>query len=182
MLSASRKSKDIPDFSGSNPKIAVISAQYNPSIADRLTKGASALLEKNDIPFEVFEVSGVLDLPTALKLIINSGRFDGYVLLGSVLNESDDRATIAMYSETLRGIGSIGASGYPLGSAILCASNKKQLTKMASPRKDNCGAAAAMAALELIALSRNLSNISKSIGFKPSSEFIHMAGDPRKTT
>ena len=66
MLSASRKSKDIPDFSGSNPKIAVISARYNPSIADRLTKGASAILEKNDIPFEMFEVSGVLDLPTAL--------------------------------------------------------------------------------------------------------------------
>jgi 6,7-dimethyl-8-ribityllumazine synthase len=182
MLSASRKTKDIPDFSGSNPKIAVISARYNPSIADRLTKGASALLDAGDIPFEIFDVSGVLDLATALKLIINSGRFDGYVLLGSVVNDGDDRAATAMYAETLRGIHSIGASGYPLGSAILCASNKKQLAKMASPRKDNCGRAAALAALELIALSRNLSNVSKNIGFKPASEFIHMAGDPRKTT
>jgi 6,7-dimethyl-8-ribityllumazine synthase len=182
MLSASRKSKEIPDFSGSNPKIAVISARYNSSIADRLTKGASAVLAGGDIPFEIFEVSGVLDLPTALKLIINSGRFDGYVLLGSVVNDADDRAATAMYAETLRGIGSIGASGYPMGSAILCASNRKQLAKMASTRKDNCGGAAAKAALELIALSRNLSNVSKNIGFKPASEFIHMAGDPRKTT
>ncbi len=182
MLSASRKSKDLPEIIGSKPKIAVISARYHPSVADRLTKGASAVLNNGDFPFEVFDVSGVLDLPIALKMVINSGRFDAYVLLGSVQNDTDGQAAQVIYAETLRGIGSIGALGYPLGSAILCASTNKQLAKMASPRKENCGGAAARAALELIALSRNLSNVSKNIGFKPASEFIHMAGDPQKIT
>jgi 6,7-dimethyl-8-ribityllumazine synthase len=182
MLTASKNTKDLPEFRGASPKIAVIAARYHGSVADSLTKGAVAVLTKADIPHEIFNVSGVLDLPTALKLVVSSTRFEGYVVLGSIISASDDGTANVIYGETLRGIGTISGQGYPLGSAIICADSKKNLTKMASTRKDDCGGAAAKAALELVAMARDLSGVTKNIGFKPASEFIQMAGEAPKTT
>tara|TARA_R110002096_G_scaffold7102_10_gene31542 strand:+ start:10002 stop:10550 length:549 start_codon:yes stop_codon:yes gene_type:complete len=182
MLSASRKSKDLPKFDGDAPKIAVITATYHDGVADRLTKGAAAVLKTAGVPFETFNVSGALDLATALKLLINSAQFEGYVVMGSIANNADGAGAQNMHAETLRGIGTIGAIGYPVGSAILFADSKKQLAKMASMRRDDCGGAAALAALKLVALARDLSGITKNIGFKPASEFIQMAGEAPKTT
>lgn len=182
MLTASKNTKDLPSFKGAPPKIAIIASRYHTGIADSLTKGATAVLTKADTPHEVFNVSSALDLATALKLVINSTRFEGYVVLGSLLGSNDDKNAQVMYGETLRAIGSISAQGFPVGSAILCADSKKQLTKMASTRKDDCGGAAAKAALELVAMARDLSGVAKNIGFKPASEFIQMAGEAPKTT
>jgi hypothetical protein len=86
-----------------------------------------------------------------------------------------------MYSETLRGIGTIAGQGYPLGTAIICAENEDTLLKMASIQEDNCGGMASQAALELVAIARDLSGITKNIGFKPASKFIQMAGEASKT-
>jgi 6,7-dimethyl-8-ribityllumazine synthase len=182
MLSASRKTKGLPTFSGSPPKVAVITATYHSSVSDRLTKGAVAMLDKVDTSLETFQVSGALDLAAALKLAINSGRFDAYVVLGSLANDANDASAQNMHAETLRSIGSISAAGFPVGSAILFANTKKQLAKLASPRKDDCGGAAALAALNLLAMARDLSGTTKNIGFKPASEFIKMAGEAPKTT
>jgi|GEM_PF-365573 len=182
MLSASRKSNDLMDFGSSKPVVAVIAAQYHTSISDRLVKGAHAVLDANVISYETFNVPGALDLPTALKLAVNSTRFDGYVVLGSFLDEADDAGAQTQFAQTLSGIGAIGGQGHPIGSAILFADSKKQLTKMASTRKDNTGGAAAQAALELVMMAQNLSGVTKNIGFKPASEFIQMAGEAPKTT
>ena len=181
MLSASENTINLPEFIGNLPNIAIINSYYYSNVSKNLIRGAVANLKKGGIPHEIFNVSGVLDLPTALKLIINSTRFEGYILLGSILTGGNDLITSAMYAETLRGIGTIAGQGYPLGTAIICAESEDNLLEMASIQEDNCGGKASQAALELVALARSVSGITKNIGFKPASKFIQMAGEASKT-
>ena len=58
-------------------------------------------MNSSGIAYDIFEVSGVLELPIALKLAINSSRYDGYVILGSITIDANNSLSKTIYAETL---------------------------------------------------------------------------------
>src|SRR6476661_1097558 len=86
--------------------ILIVEARYHPDVAEALTDGATAALEKGGARFERMSVPGVLEIPAAIAIAVRSPRpFDGYVALGAVTGS----ASIAniFYTETMRGLPSI---------------------------------------------------------------------------
>lgn len=81
-------------------KIAIVAAQYNKEITDRLLKGALDALKKNNFrpeEYQIFEVPGAFEIPFTIQKLINDmaklsylKEFDGFIALGCVLKGETD--------------------------------------------------------------------------------------------
>ena len=64
-------------------KICIVSAPYYKDITDDLINGALNVLNKLKADTEIVEVSGALEIPTAIKLM--EKQFDGFIAVGCVI-------------------------------------------------------------------------------------------------
>ncbi len=171
---------DRPTFDKPVKVLIVVSPYYN-DIAAGLLQGAKAELKAAGATYEVVEMPGALEIPTAIGISDRASNFDGYVALGCVIRgETTHYETVC--NDSSRALQMLGLSGLCIGNGILTVENKKQAEVRADPDGQNKGGGAAAAALHLIALARKWAGTSKGIGFMPRGEDTLMAGDAGGTT
>ena len=159
-------------------KLLIVVAPFYRDIADNLIAGATAEIEAAGGSFEIVEVPGSLEIPTAIGIAERMSNFDGYVALGCVIRgETTHYETVC--NDSSRGLTLLGLQGLCIGNGILTVENRDQAEARADPERMNKGAGAAAAALHLIALARKWGGPRKGVGFKPASEEIRLAGDTR---
>ena len=147
-------------------RLAIVVAPYYKDIADNLISGASAELTAAGAEYEVIEVPGALEVPTAIAIADRKGDFDGFVALGCVIRgETTHYDTVC--NDSSRALTMLGLAGVCIGNGILTVETYDQAAVRADPAVQNKGGGAAAAALHLIALSRNLGKREKGIGFRP---------------
>ncbi|WP_299874189.1 6,7-dimethyl-8-ribityllumazine synthase [uncultured Sulfitobacter sp.] len=157
-------------------KVLIVISPYYADIAAGLLTGAKAELDAAGATYEVIEMPGALEVPTAIGISDRRSNFDGYVALGCVIRgETTHYDTVC--NDSSRALQLLGLQGLCIGNGILTVENKKQAEVRADPNGQNKGGGAAAAALHLIALARKWSATSKGIGFKPMGEDTLMAGD-----
>lgn len=157
-------------------KLLIVVAPYYKDIADNMVAGAKAEIEAVGGTWEIAEVPGALEVPTAIAMADRQCNFDGYVALGCVIRgETTHYDTVC--NDSSRAIQLMGLQGLCIGNGILTVENRKQAEVRADPEDQNKGGGAAAAALHLIALSRKWGASTKGVGFKPPSESILLAGD-----
>ena len=66
-------------------KILIVVAPYYKDIADNLIAGAKAEIEACGGTWDLVEVPGALEVPTAIAISDRGSNFDGYVALGCVI-------------------------------------------------------------------------------------------------
>lgn len=146
-------------------KLLVVVAPYYKDIADNLVAGAKAVAAACGAEFEVIEVPGALEVPTAIALAERQAKFDGYVALGCVIRgETTHYDTVC--NDSSRALSLLGLQGACIGNGILTVENKAQAEVRADPAGQNKGGGAAAAALHLVALSRKWAGQTKGIGFR----------------
>lgn len=151
-------------------KLLIVVAPYYKDIADRLVAGAKAEIEDAGGSWEVVEVPGALEVPTAISIADRRSNFDGYVALGCVIRgETTHYDTVC--NDSSRAIQLMGLQGLCIGNGILTVENRAQAEVRADHDGQNKGGGAAAAALHLIALGRKWGEQSKGIGFKPGGGF-----------
>ena len=156
-------------------KVLIVVSPYYSDIAAGLLTGAQAELEAAGATYEVVEMPGALEIPTAIGISDRRSNFDGYVALGCVIRgETTHYETVC--NDSSRALQMLGLSGLCIGNGILTVENKAQAEVRADPDGQNKGGGAAAAALHLIALARKWADTSKGIGFKPRGEDTVMAG------
>ncbi|MCE8007769.1 6,7-dimethyl-8-ribityllumazine synthase [Aestuariivita sp.] len=150
-----------------NPvKLLIVVAPYYKDIADNLVAGAKAEIEAVGGTWELVEVPGALEVPTAISLADRRSDFDGYVALGCVIRgETTHYETVC--NDSSRAIQLMGLQGLCIGNGILTVETRAQAEVRADAKGQNKGGGAAAAALHLVALARKWSGQSKGIGFKP---------------
>lgn len=157
-------------------KILIVVAPYYKDIADDLLAGAQAEIEAAGGTWDVIEVPGALEVPTAIGIADRRSNFDGYVALGCVIRgETTHYDTVC--NDSSRALQLLGLQGLCIGNGILTVENRAQAEARADVAGQNKGAGAAAAALHLVALARKWSARTKGIGFKPSGQDTLMAGD-----
>ncbi|WP_146344041.1 6,7-dimethyl-8-ribityllumazine synthase [Falsiphaeobacter marinintestinus] len=157
-------------------KLLIVVAPFYRDIADMMIAGAQAEIEATGGTFDLIEVPGALEVPTAIGIAERLSNFDGYVALGCVIRgETTHYETVC--NDSSRAIQMLGLQGLCIGNGILTVENRDQALARANPDEMNKGAGAAAAALHLIALSRKWGRQTKGVGFKPLSETIQLAGD-----
>ncbi|WP_166416122.1 6,7-dimethyl-8-ribityllumazine synthase [Cochlodiniinecator piscidefendens] len=156
-------------------KVLIVVSPYYKDIADNLVAGAKAEIEASGATWDLVEVPGALEIPTAIGIADRQSNFDGFVALGCVVRgETTHYETVC--NDSSRAIQLMGLQGLCIGNGILTVENRKQAEVRAEVADQNKGGGAAAAALHLVALGRKWGAQTKGIGFKPASEEILMAG------
>ncbi len=167
----------VPDFE-KPVKLLIVVAPYYKDIADGLVAGAKDMLQKHGVTWDLIEVPGALEIPTAIRIAHRDSNFDGYVALGCVIRgETTHYETVC--NDSSRGLMLLGLQGVCVGNGILTVENYKQAEARSNPEDQNKGGGAAAAALHLVALSRKWGHTSPGVGFKPASENFQIAGQAK---
>lgn len=165
-----------PKFEGDKPHILIVISPYYKDIASNLLKGAKVAIKATGATYDLAEVPGALEVPIAIRLACNCGKYDGYVALGCVIRgETTHYETVC--NDSSRGLTELGLDGLCIGNGILTVENRAQAEVRADHAGQNKGGGAAEAALHLIALNNRFNKRSKGIGFKPASENIIIASE-----
>ena len=128
-------------------KICLVSAPYYKDITDNLVCGALNILKKIKADTEIVEVSGALEIPTAIKLMENE--FDGFIAIGCVIRGETTHYEIVS-TESSRGLANLGLEKICIGNAILTVEDRMQAEKRANPKIFDKGGEACRALLGLL--------------------------------
>ena len=132
-------------------KFLIVEARFYDHLNDMLIAGARAALETAGHKAEVLTVPGALEVPGAIALAVESGRYDAFVALGVVIRGETYHFEIVA-GESARGIMALTMDGQAIGNGILTTENEAQAIVRADPAQLNKGAGAAEAAMALLAL------------------------------
>lgn len=161
-------------------RLLIVVAPYYKEIAENLVAGAKAEIEAAGGTWEVIEVPGALEIPSAIGIAGRMSNFDGYVALGCVIRgETTHYETVC--NDSSRGLMLLGLQGLCIGNGILTVENVEQAEVRADPQGQNKGGGAAAAALHLVALGRKWSAARKGVGFRPAAEEYRIAGAAKDT-
>ena len=132
-------------------RVLIIEARFYDDLNDMLIGGARGLLQREGHEVEVITVPGALELPGAVALAAESGRYDAFVALGAVIRGETYHFEIVA-GESARGLMALTMDGIAVGNGILTVENHEQALVRADPRQKDKGGEAAAAALALLAL------------------------------
>lgn len=156
-------------------KILIVVAPYYKDIADNLVAGAKAEVEAAGAAWDLVEMPGALELPTAIGISDRRSNFDGYVALGCVIRgETTHYETVC--NDSSRALQLLGLQGLCIGNGILTVETRAQADIRADPAGQNKGGGAAAAALHLVAMARKWATQTKGIGFQPTGQDTLIAG------
>jgi 6,7-dimethyl-8-ribityllumazine synthase len=131
--------------------ILIAEARFYDHLNDMLIAGARAAVEAAGHTADVVTVPGALELPGAIALAAESGRYDAYVALGVVIRGETYHFEVVA-GESARGIMALSLDGLAIGNGVLTVENEAQALVRADPAQLNKGGGAAAAALAMLAL------------------------------
>jgi 6,7-dimethyl-8-ribityllumazine synthase len=144
---------------GERRRFAIVASRFNELVTDRLLDGARGCLLEHGVRPEdvtVVRVPGAFELPAAAAALIRGGGYDGIVAVGCVVRgETPHFEYVA--GEAARGLQSL-AMGHPvaLGFGVLTTDTVEQAVARAGGDRGNKGWEAALTALEVADLFRQL--------------------------
>ncbi len=148
-------------------KVLLVVAPYYKEISDDLVSGATTEISASGAEFDIVNVTGALEVPTAIGMASRLCEYDAYVALGCVIRgETTHYETVC--NDSSNGLLMLGLQGLCIGNGILTVESAAQAKERSDPKKLNKGAAAAQAALSLLSLSLSWQEKRKDIGFRSS--------------
>ena len=126
---------------------------------DRLLDGAIDALRKQgvqDKDITIVKVPGAYELPIAVKQMIAQDDFDAIIALGAVIRGGTPHFEYVA-GECVKGLSQVGlAAGLPVAFGVLTVDTIEQAIERAGTKAGNKGAEAALTAIEMVSLSRQL--------------------------
>jgi len=140
-------------------RIAIVASRWNDLIVSRLTGGAQDALLRlgaRDNDLTLVRVPGSFEIPLAAKKLAASGRYDAIICVGAVIRgETPHFDYIA--AEVTKGIASaMMETGIPIAYGIITAETVEQAINRAGVKAGNKGFEAAMTAVEMANLLKEL--------------------------
>jgi 6,7-dimethyl-8-ribityllumazine synthase len=132
-------------------KVLIVEARFYEHLNDMLLAGARAAIEAAGHVHETITVPGALEVPGAIALAAESGRYDAYVAIGVVIRGETYHFEIVA-GESARGIMALTMDGVAIGNGILTTEDEAQALVRADPAQKDKGGEAAKAALAMLAL------------------------------
>ena len=136
-------------------RILIVEARFYEHLNDLLLAGARAAIEAAGHEHETVTVPGALEIPAAIALAAETGRYDGFVALGVVIRGETYHFEIVA-GESARGIMALTLDGLAIGNGILTVENEAQALARARPDEKDKGGEAAKAAMAMMELRERL--------------------------
>ena len=132
-------------------RLLIVEARFYDHLNDLLLEGARTAIEAAGHHHETITVPGALEVPGAIALAAESGRYDAYVALGVVIRGETYHFEIVA-GESARGLMALTLDGLAIGNGILTVENEAQALARARKDEKNKGGEAAQAAIAMLEL------------------------------
>jgi 6,7-dimethyl-8-ribityllumazine synthase len=132
-------------------RVLIVEARFYDHLNDLLLEGARAAIEEAGHRHETITVPGALEVPGAIALAAETGRYDAFVALGVVLRGETYHFEVVS-NESARGLMALTMDAIAIGNGILTVENEAQALARARPTEKDKGGEAAKAALAMLAL------------------------------
>jgi 6,7-dimethyl-8-ribityllumazine synthase len=141
-------------------RFAIVVSRFNSLVTQRLLEGALDALRRHgadENAITVVYVPGSFEIPLAAKRLAQSGAFDAVICLGCILR-GDTPHFEYVASEAAKGIAQVALeTGVPTIFGVVTADTLEQALERAGAKAGNRGFEAAMTAMEMANLMRQLS-------------------------
>lgn len=142
-----------------NVKIGIVVARFNEMITRQLLQGALDALDRFDVPTDSITVTwvpGAYEIPLAAKYMALSGSYDAIICLGAVIRGATPHFDYVA-GEAASGIARVSSeTNLPVIFGVLTTDTIEQALERAGTKCGNKGYDAALTAIEMIDLIRQL--------------------------
>ncbi len=142
-------------------RVAIVVARFNSLIGEQLIIGAVDCLTRHGCDageIVVMRVPGAFEVPFVAKKAAETGRYDAIVCLGAVIRGSTPHFDYVA-AESAKGVAQVSLStGVPVINGIITTNDIEQALERAGTKAGNKGWDAAMAAIEMASLAKQLSS------------------------
>ena len=136
-------------------RFAVVASRWNDFLTSRLVEGALDALERlgaEEKKVELFRVPGSFEIPLLARRLAASGKWDAVVCVGTLIRGQTPHFEY-IAAEVTKGIAQAGMeTGVPVIYGIVTADTLEQAIDRAGVKAGNKGFEAAMSAVELVNL------------------------------
>jgi len=131
--------------------LLIVEARFYDHLNAMLIAGARRAIEAAGHSHETITVPGALEVPGAIALAAETGRYDGFVAIGVVIRGETYHFEVVS-NESARAIMALTLDGIAIGNGILTVEDEAQAIVRADPEQSDKGGGAAQAALAMMAL------------------------------
>jgi len=147
------------DFTVRDARMAFVVSRFNGFIVERLLEGAVDALGRHGIgedQLTTVRVPGAWEMPFAAQRLARSGNYEAVIALGCVIRGGTPHFDYVA-GEAAKGIANVGIQqDLPVIFGVLTTETIEQAIERAGTKAGNKGAEAAMSALEMVSLARQL--------------------------
>lgn len=147
------------EFGGASANYAIVVSRFNEFIVNSLEEGAVNCLTRHGVSesaITIIKVPGAFELPLAAQKAAQTEQFDAILALGAVIKGSTPHFDYVC-NECSRGLSQVSLEfDIPVAFGVLTVDTIEQAIERAGTKAGNKGADAAMTAMEMVSLSRQL--------------------------
>jgi len=140
-------------------RFGIVVSRFNDFICDRLLGGALDALKRSgaeDTNIDVFKVPGAFEIPLLAKKVAGTGRYDAVICLGAVIRGATPHFDYVA-NEVSKGVASVSLdASIPIAFGVLTTDTLEQAIERAGSKAGNKGWDAAVAAIEMANLIKQL--------------------------
>jgi len=140
-------------------RFAIVVSRFNEFISTRLLDGALDALKRHDADMELVDIAwvpGSFEIPLVASRLAESGKYDALICLGAVIRGSTPHFEYVA-AEVSKGIARVNLEkGVPAAFGIITADSIEQAVERAGAKQGNKGWQAALTAVEMANLLRQL--------------------------
>ena len=137
----------------------IVAARFNGEIVDGLLDGARSTLMRHDVAesaIDIVRVPGAFELPLAVQRVAKTRQYDGIVALATVIRGATPHFEYVC-NECAGGLSRISLDlEIPIGFGLLTCDTIEQAIERSGTKAGNKGADAALAAIEMVSLLRQI--------------------------
>jgi 6,7-dimethyl-8-ribityllumazine synthase len=142
-----------------NARFCLVVSRFNAFVVESLLQGAVDTLKRHgasDEDLTIVRVPGAFEMPLALERVAAAGGYDAVIALGAVIRGGTPHFEYVA-GECVKGMAQVMMShGVPVAFGVLTVDTIEQAIERAGTKAGNKGAEAAMSAVEMVNLLREL--------------------------
>ena len=148
------------DLTAKGLKVAIVASRFNDFITAKLLDGAIDGLMRHgalETDIEIVKVPGAFEIPLAARMLAQSRKYNAIICLGAVIRGATPHFKYVS-AEVSKGVASVSMeTGLPVIFGVLTTDTIEQAIERAGTKSGNKGWDAALSAIEMANLMRQIS-------------------------
>ena len=147
------------NFLAQGGKFSIVASRFNGFIVEQLQAGAiDALIRHgvNDNDIDLIKAPGAFELPMVVQRVAATKKYDAIIAVGAVIRGGTPHFEYVA-GECVKGIANVSSKyDIPVSFGVLTVDTIEQAIERAGTKAGNKGAEAALSAIEMVSLFKNL--------------------------